>query len=145
MARESSWAREARARGRWLGAASLVAILAGVGPAWADNCFTASGNPFLVGFANGTGRQTHCGMEAGFTIQSPSVDQNGDGLPIFFMMGADTVTGNVILAQGSVLENLGISAAPAAVQGQIVAFNLTHGLPAIFPGALPGGLVITQS
>ena len=61
------------------------------------------------------------------------------------MMGADTVNGNVILAQGSFLENRGISAAPPAVQAQIVAFNLGKGLPAIFPGALPGGLIITQS
>jgi hypothetical protein len=61
------------------------------------------------------------------------------------MMGADTVNGNVVLAQGSILENLGISAAPAAVQAQIVGFNLAHGLPATFPGSVPGGLVITQS
>jgi hypothetical protein len=60
----------ARAKRLWRGAASLAALLAGASPAWADNCFTASGNPFLVGFANGTFRQTHCGTENGFTIQS---------------------------------------------------------------------------
>ncbi|MBV9518173.1 MAG: hypothetical protein JO068_08625, partial [Hyphomicrobiales bacterium] len=150
MAMGSDLTHEARSRRRWLGAASTVALssvalLAWAGPAWADNCFTTSGNPFLAGFANATGRQTHCGTEAGFTIQSPGVAQNGDGLPVFFLMEADTVTGNVILAQGSVLENLGFAAAPAAVQAQIVAFNLAHGLPAIFPGNLPGGLVISRS
>jgi hypothetical protein len=60
----------ARAKRLWRGAASVAALLAGASPAWADNCFTASGNPFLVGFANGTFRQTHCGTENGFTIQS---------------------------------------------------------------------------
>ena len=143
MARGFGLTREARSRRHWLGAASLMALLTGAGPAWADNCFTASGNPFLVGFANGTGRQTHCGTENGFTIQSFGAD--GSSNLVFFMMGADTVNGNVILAQGSFLENRGISAAPAAVQAQIAAFNLGKGLPAIFPGASPGGLVITQS
>jgi outer membrane autotransporter protein len=132
-----------RAKRLWRGAASVAALLAGASPAWADNCFTASGNPFLVGFANGTFRQTHCGTENGFTIQSFGPD--GSSNLVFFMMGADTVNGNVILAQGSILENLGISAAPPAVQAQIVGFNLGKGLPAAFPGADPGGLVITQS
>jgi uncharacterized protein with beta-barrel porin domain len=133
----------ARAKRLWRGAASVAALLAGASPAWADNCFTASGNPFLVGFANGTFRQTHCGTENGFTIQSFGPD--GSSNLVFFMMGADTVNGNVILARGSILENLGISAAPPAVQAQIVGFNLGKGLPAAFPGADPGGLVITQS
>ncbi len=135
--------RETPAQPRWLGAASVVALLAGASPAWADNCFTASGNPFLAGFANGSGKQTHCGTEGSVTITSAGAD--GLSSPIFFMMGADTVNGNVVLAQGSILENLGISAAPVAVQAQIMGFNLTHGLPAVFPGSLPGGLVITQS
>ena len=148
------------AKRQWLGTSSPLALsslapatlalssfifVAGATPASADNCFTASGNPFLAAFANATGGQTHCGKEPGFTIQSPLVDPNGDALPVFFMMGADNVSGNVILAQGSSLENLGFAAAPAAVQGQIVAFNLSKGLPATFPGSFPGGLVITQS
>ena len=54
MKRDGDGMHRARAKRRWLGAASLVALLAGAGPAWADNCFTASGNPFLIGFANGT-------------------------------------------------------------------------------------------
>ena len=54
MKRDGDGMHGARAKRRWLGAASLVALLAGAGPAWADNCFTASGNPFLMGFANGT-------------------------------------------------------------------------------------------
>jgi uncharacterized protein with beta-barrel porin domain len=141
--RRQSVIQKVTARPHWLAATSVVALLAGASPAWADNCFTASGNPFLVGFANGTFRQTHCGTENGFTIQSFGAD--GSSNLVFFMMGADTVNGNVILAQGSFLENRGISAAPPAVQAQIAAFNLGKGLPAIFPGALPGGLIITQS
>ena len=70
MKRDGDGMHHARAKRRWLGAASVVALLTGAGPAWADNCFTASGNPFLVGFANGTFKQTHCGTENGFTIQS---------------------------------------------------------------------------
>jgi len=164
MRREYQRAGARQAKPRWLGTTSPLALssllpaslalssfifVAEAMPARADNCFTASGNPFLVGFARGSdpvgGGQTHCGTENGFTIHSAGNGQINLTAPIFFMIGADTVNGNVILAQGSFLNNLGFAAAPAAVQGQIVAFNLSRGLPAIFPGNLPGGLVITQS
>ena len=72
--RRQSVIQKVTARPHWLAATSVVALLAGASPAWADNCFTASGNPFLVGFANGTFRQTHCGTENGFTIQSFGAD-----------------------------------------------------------------------
>jgi hypothetical protein len=102
-----------------------------------------------VGFARGTdevsGGQTHCGTENGFTITSQGPDQIATSMPIFFMMGADTVNGNVVLAQGSFLDNLGISAAQPRIAAQIMAFNLGKGLPATFPGNFPDGLVITQS
>jgi hypothetical protein len=109
MKRDGDGMHGARAKRRWLGAASLAAR--GREPRLGDNCFTASGNPFLIGFANGTFRQTRCGTENGFTIQSFGRDGNSN--LVFFMMGADTVNGNVVLAQGSILENQGISAAPA--------------------------------
>jgi len=145
--------RASRVRRTLLAGSSVLALLALASPAEAipGDCLDAlktSGDPFLVGFANGitpVGQLFCLGTQPGITvgIATPGVQE------IFFGIGNEVVNGNVTVLETTNLGNEGIGVAPAAVQGHLVAFNIGHGLPATFPSAqapdIPGGLVIIGS
>ena len=144
-----------QARRQWrvrhlLGTVSVAAaLLASAGDARATTlaCFQNSGNPFLAGFANGIAPGGAGACIQNFGNSDLTVQANvGAQFPVLTWAGYVQVTaGNIIVPQGvTVTSSLGIAAASAAVQAQIVAFNLAHGIPAAFQDPF-SGVEVTQS
>ena len=144
-----------QARRQWrvrhlLGTVSVAAALlgsAGNARATSLTCFQNSGNPFLIGFANGIAPGGAGACIQNFGNSDLTVQANvGAQFPVLTWAGYVQVTaGNIIVPQGdTVTSSLGIGAAPAAVQAQIAAFNLAHGIPAAFQDPF-SGVEVTQS
>jgi len=100
------------------------------------SCLQASGNPFLVGLPNGISPagSGECFLNVGnANLSTLTAAFTANGFPNFYAGYAQVTAGSIIVPTGDVIGGLSeLQLAPAAVQGQLVAFNLSHGLPAAF-------------
>ncbi|HUK06668.1 MAG TPA: hypothetical protein VLX09_02270 [Stellaceae bacterium] len=160
------WRGSRTARFALLATCSALGLMAAAGPAHAQatpqvlqylSGLRQSGNPFLIGFAAGvTPGFTLNVFQAfdsetlsGIAVQATQDPGNPGAAVQFLAIERMTVTGNVLVPQGVFLANEGALAPPAIVP-QLVAFNLTHALPATFLGLTGSavgypGLYLVQS